>query len=115
MRIFGLWEKESNREVLKGHELESMLKEYTHAEERLLYAIQQYTRVSKATKCTAFKAELHHWLSASARSLAHLTKVRLQLERGEIPTYTPELSLIQAQADLKYIEEYMKKNFPEKL
>lgn len=115
MRIFGLWEKESNREVLKGHELESMLKQYKQAEERLLYAVEQYTKVSRVTKCTPFKAELHHWLSASARSLAHLTKVRLQLERGEIPTYTPELSLIQAQADLKYIEEYMKKNFPEKL
>lgn len=115
MRIFGLWDKESNREPLKGRELESMLKEYTHAEERLLYAIQQYTRVSKVTKCTAFKADLHHWLSASARSLAHLTKVRLQLERGEIPTYTPELTLIQAQADLKYIEEYMEKNFLEKI
>lgn len=110
MRIFGLWEKESNREVLKGHELESMLKQYEQAEERLLY-----TRVSKATKCTAFKAELHHWLSASARSLAHLTKVRLQLERGEIPTYTPELTLIQAQADLKYIEKYMKENSLEKI
>ena len=45
MRIFGLWEKESNREVLKGHELESMLKQYKQAEERLLYAVEQYTKV----------------------------------------------------------------------